>query len=655
MSVVPEAGRVSIKGQDPLKQVDVAVVGLKEVDDAGTYVGKSITRDEFGGTLFSVDTSADQTDEYGVNAEYFSLQATIAGTATVKITNYVFRAAGTIYPTVNETVSVVPGDVKFNVEVSNWPFCSGQQDDACGGAQAAYLDLVIDMKGFNNTLATQTSDTKLSYASGVEVELSSKIRVDGTFQTLPTGFPSVSVHDDTQLLILRVPRFATGALYDPVITNVGSNPPPAPPPQSPSPAAPPSPPPSPAAPPSPPPATLTCASPLERYSITADANVTFNEGAALCGHTVVDGRQGMLAIVRSQVDFGFLSVQHLMHAQAATASWIGLSYNASSDKWTWVDGSDVRSETMALYGDQLHPTQGHCARVVFSTGKWLATPCDARLAVTCQLDCPLPPSPPSPPPNLPPSPTAKSTGDPHFTLGHGGHADFRGEHGAYWNLLSARHISLNAKTMNSTFRLRGATVHGTFFTEACSTLLVTEPSTGRLANLTLIHNTSEVVNPNHWGWRTLRGTYDGKPFVVYPKSHRTFGAGGVNVTMDLVTSVITTKEWFVNVSHMPVYNRIDGPKHRLDVRIKPRVEEALLSTGPHGLIAQSFDGDGETTHGKQDVYPLTGEFTTSAQAEGAIEGDYTMYRMRSPYAYDYRFSRFHSMHAPFRWAQYAAR
>jgi len=41
-----------------------------------------------------------------------------------------------------------------------------------------------------------------------------------------------------------------------------------------------------------------------------------------------------------------------------------------------------------------------------------------------------------------------------------------------------------------------------------------------------------------------------------------------------------------------------------------------------------------------DVYPEEGRFTTSAMAEGSIEGDAAMYEVASPYETRFAFSRF---------------
>ena len=61
---------------------------------------------------------------------------------------------------------------------------------------------------------------------------------------------------------------------------------------------------------------------------------------------------------------------------------------------------------------------------------------------------------------------------------------------------------------------------------------------------------------------------------------------------------------------------------------------------PHGIIGQSFDGSMIAVSGKLDDYGDGPEFTTSAQAEGAIEGSADDYIVPSPFSTDFRFSRF---------------
>lgn len=87
-----------------------------------------------------------------------------------------------------------------------------------------------------------------------------------------------------------------------------------------------------------------------------------------------------------------------------------------------------------------------------------------------------------------------------------------------------------------------------------------------------------------------------------------------------------------------VYDRISGPKHRLDVSFSGRGDAAARSL-PHGIIGQSFSSL-TPRYGLLDKYPDAGNFTTVAMAEGAIEGEAALYEMRSPYSTHFAFSRF---------------
>jgi len=51
--------------------------------------------------------------------------------------------------------------------------------------------------------------------------------------------------------------------------------------------------------------------------------------------------------------------------------------------------------------------------------------------------------------------------DPHFSLPHGGRADFRGEDNAIFNLLSAKNMTMNVLIANADFAWNKRTVHGT--------------------------------------------------------------------------------------------------------------------------------------------------------------------------------------------------
>ena len=74
----------------------------------------------------------------------------------------------------------------------------------------------------------------------------------------------------------------------------------------------------------------------------------------------------------------------------------------------------------------------------------------------------------------------------------------------------------------------------------------------------------------------------------------------------------------------------------VDVKVSQRAESKVA---PHGLIGQTFDGDGMGVIGNTDNYN-SNEVTTSAMGEGAIEGDAADYVMASKFATEFKFSRF---------------
>jgi len=93
---------------------------------------------------------------------------------------------------------------------------------------------------------------------------------------------------------------------------------------------------------------------------------------------------------------------------------------------------------------------------------------------------------------------------------------------------------------------------------------------------------------------------------------------------------------------------------RIDVVIQPKGDSRILSRdAPHGLLGQTYDGDGIPLHGQRDSFErlddntLTrartragGVVTTRAMGEGAIEGDSEMYRVARPFETLFKFSRF---------------
>ena len=105
----------------------------------------------------------------------------------------------------------------------------------------------------------------------------------------------------------------------------------------------------------------------------------------------------------------------------------------------------------------------------------------------------------------------------------------------------------------------------------------------------------------------------------------------------------------VNATREPIYNLVHGASHwRFDIAMRKldgtifakEFGDSSASCFPHGIIGQSYDGDNMAVSGKTDDYTNRVEVTTTAMAEGAIEGSATDYALSTPFETGFKYSRF---------------
>jgi len=251
-------------------------------------------------------------------------------------------------------------------------------------------------------------------------------------------------------------------------------------------------------------------------------------------------------------------------------------------------------------------------------------------------------------------------GDPHLTFAHGGRADFRGKHNAYYNVLSAHHAAINIMIKNATiwFRRGTAILHGSFITEAHAVLLVRpskrEPDRRRFFNISFVFSDGAVAEaraiPETGGHVIASGFCDEEEFVIGPGNTQVCHGATADAGRNFV--FIENGRWKIAFAFGKRRKNADRPHERpvkmyhVDFEFWPKVEEWRLGVWPHGLIGQSYDGDKIAVDGKTDDYQVRKgrgrypEYTTSALAEGAIEGTADDYQVAGPYAVDFKFSRF---------------
>lgn len=150
-------------------------------------------------------------------------------------------------------------------------------------------------------------------------------------------------------------------------------------------------------------------------------------------------------------------------------------------------------------------------------------------------------------------------------------------------------------------------------------------SSGRLLQLRSVATPTSVAN--------LAFLENGVP-VSTMSAGETRVIDDVTIVLDEKSATISTPSW--EVACVTVRTETS---HFMNLKLSQR---AVESVAPHGVIGQSYDGDGIAVDGAQDKYSITpgAETVTSAQAEGAIEGVHTDYLVDAPFTTEYKFARF---------------
>ena len=242
-------------------QVTVAMDNLYELDAGGNIIGNTgpnsgkHSRQTFASVPFSINTTPRRTARFGVPADGIDFSTTLVGGSVLEVTTFTFLHNGIIRPTANESWAVAGGTIKFSIDISGWPFCSGESGNPCAGSTGAYLQFGMEIKGSSDAALPGgekrfTLATNAAAGNNVTLELSDEVFLDGAWVPMPAGYPKVETQGSKQLFIFRIPRFSSSALYDPVINGIGIPLPPSPPPPN-------APPPWPLPSPSPPPPAPT--------------------------------------------------------------------------------------------------------------------------------------------------------------------------------------------------------------------------------------------------------------------------------------------------------------------------------------------------------------------------------------------------------------
>jgi len=235
-------------GENETNSIEVAMDYLEELDSTGRMaVGKGgkvkHSIDKFDSQEFDFEPLAIVKLGYNgtVKASKTSFTCKVGhkteGIGKIKLDTFVVDEAGLVGPDDDTLWNVVPGDMKFNIELSDWTWCgdkkAAEPKPECGTEVGKFIDFAIKIKGKNSLPIRKDIEIKgkegragkgkksdYVMGGGVNLRLTNLVEIDGNITEMPEGYPKVEIkgkHDT--IFTFRFPRFKKKAIYDPLLTS----------------------------------------------------------------------------------------------------------------------------------------------------------------------------------------------------------------------------------------------------------------------------------------------------------------------------------------------------------------------------------------------------------------------------------------------------
>jgi len=175
----------------------------------------------------------------GANASILTFNSDVSGIGKIKVDTYIVDTYGFAGPDEDSLWTVAPGDMKFNIELSDWKYCGstdkdGKKTECLDGKDkkseiGEFIDIDIKIKGKKpkaekkpkgEDKGRKGKGKKDDYDLGgaVNLRLTNLITVDGKVVEMPAGYPMVKTKGSSQIFTFRFPKFATRGVYDPIAT-----------------------------------------------------------------------------------------------------------------------------------------------------------------------------------------------------------------------------------------------------------------------------------------------------------------------------------------------------------------------------------------------------------------------------------------------------
>ena len=206
--------------------LEIRFGSITEKDMNGTEVGKTgsvkHSFNNFAQLDFEVMPVVETTFQ-NLSVFQTSLNAKIVTNVTSFTgTFYIFKQNGTIDTGNNNFQDVKERNVKFSIEIKNWPFC--KPSDQCTGPNCcinqnvneigSFIDFTLELSGSKNP--SNSSSYKYDLGNGQFI-LSQYCMLDNSWTKLPNNYPNYSHDNNTEYFTFRFPTFQKTLMYDPIV------------------------------------------------------------------------------------------------------------------------------------------------------------------------------------------------------------------------------------------------------------------------------------------------------------------------------------------------------------------------------------------------------------------------------------------------------
>ena len=211
--------------------VTVAIDSLHEIDANGDPVGTS------GSSKHSIQTFASQEfvfdnpyespygGEGGPMTSILPFASSVSDIGTIQVETFIFKEDGSITTdgSPEETANIAVNDFKFNVKLSDWSFCGVGVDCKKGQAFETGDGILvnIEIKGTSDDNLVGSGLRSYELGGGIEMFVSKMLFCDGEWIHMESGYPLFAVQGSKQLMTVKVPRFNSSCIYDPLL-NTGA-------------------------------------------------------------------------------------------------------------------------------------------------------------------------------------------------------------------------------------------------------------------------------------------------------------------------------------------------------------------------------------------------------------------------------------------------